>query len=416
MQKEKVILILSGHGENDAINAVCRQIETLFHEASKQTYFIDVSQSDFSQRLVEAITNYEIEFAFSYLGIGSDLAWKPDGSDRHVNLWEYHNIPFLKLQGDLPSYFIQRHGATPATSINIYCSPELAQVQNWYYADQKIPYIINHPVIFDRQPVENIDFKQRENGSLIFLKNGNDPDQLINMWHSHLSPSMAQDLHEIVQALLPGLLKCEPINIFEYIINFVESKMGDALACRDIVRLYSAQLDDYFRRVKSTMLANALKKFPVKIIGKHWEHVNDGKSVAEFSNEITFSKHSKEIFDQELGLVDMTPNIDLNVHDRFCRAVGNYAFIFTNKTTWMQKNMPEFNDYTYTFDKEQLENKLEFLLKNKGLVIEQGKLLGELANERINNQDFVTRLVDAAEKVKFITQHQKPAMQDFYVW
>lgn len=416
MQKEKVILILSGQGDNDAINAVCRQIEVLFHAAKKQTCFIDVSQSDFVQKLLTAISNHEIEFAFSYLGIGSDLGWKVEGSEQLENLWEYHNIPFLKLQGDLPSYFIQRHGPIPATSINIYCSPEFAQVQQWYFANQKSTNIINPPIIFDQQPVENIDFQQRKNGTLVFLKNGNDPQQLMNLWHSKLAPSMAGDLCDIANALLPSVLNCKPVNIFEYILHFVETKMGDAFVCRDLVRLYSAQLDDFFRRVKATFLATSLKKFPVKIIGKNWDHVNDGKSVAQFSNDINFSLHSKQIFEQELGLVDMTANVDLNVHDRFSRAAGNYAFILTNQTSWMQQNIPDFDNYTYVFDKDQFESKLAFLLDNKDLVIEQGKILGEIVNAKIDNQDFIKQLIDAAEKIKFIRKVDKPVMQDYYVW
>jgi len=416
MQKEKVILILAGMGANDAINAVCKQKEAAFHLAGKKTYYIDASQPDFSQKLQDALLNYEIEFAFSYLGIGSDLCWKLPDSEALVNLWEYHNIPFIKLQSDLPSYFIKRHGPTPKTSINIYASHELAQVQTWYYQEQKTPYVINKPIVFDKQPIENIDFSQRINGTLVFLKNGNDPNQLLDMWERNLPHSMSQDLFDLAQNLLPAVLRCEPINIFESIVAFVTAKMGNALACREMVRLYSAQLDDFFRRIKSTMVAESLKKFPVKIIGSHWEHVNDGKSVATFSNDINFSEHSHEIFSNELGLIDMTPNLDLNVHDRFCRAVGNYAFILTNKTTWMQETFPEFNDYTYIFDKDMFESKVEFLLNNKELAIDQGKLLGTLANERMNNLDFVKPLIDAAEKMKFMTQPQKPAMQDFYIW
>lgn len=416
MQKEKIILILSANSDNDAINAVCRQIEVLFHQASKKTYFINLSETDFTQQLTEAITNYEIEFAFSYLGIGADISWQADRDSQLVNIWEHHNIPFLKLQGDLPSYYIQRHGPTPATSANIYCSPEFSQVQSWYFSNKKMINIINPPIIFDQQPIENINFEKRKHGTFVFLKNGNDPKQLMMMWHKTLAPSMAGDLCDIAEELLPSVLNCEPVNIFEFIINFVTSKMGDADICRDIVRLYSAQLDDFFRRVKSTMLASSLKKFPVKIIGKHWEHVDDGKSVATFSNDMNFSQHSKEIFEQELGLVDMTANVDLNVHDRFSRAAGNYAFILTNKTSWMQQNIPEFDDYTYVFNKEQFENKLAYLLDHKDEVVEQGKLLGEIMNEKINNQDFVKQLIDTAEKIKFMNSSVKPSMQEFYIW
>jgi hypothetical protein len=416
MQKEKVILILSGKGENDAINAVCRQKESAFHLAGKHTYFIDFSEPDYVQHIQNALLNFEIEFAFSYLGIGSDLSWKLEDSEQVVNLWDYHNIPFIKLQSDLPSYFIKRHGGVPSTSINIYASPELAQVQSWYYRDQTTPYVINPPIIFDQQPVEKIDFSNRINGTLVFLKIGNDPNQLINMWERNLPSSISQDLLALSQDLLPTVLRCEPINIFSIIINHLAIKMGDAYACRDLVRLYSAQLDDFFRRVKSTMLANCLKKFPVKIIGRNWEHLNDGKSTAQFSNDINFSEHSSQIFKNELGLVDMTPNFDLNVHDRFCRAVGHHAFILTNKTTWMHENFPEFDDYTYIFDEDQFESKVEFLLNNKEHVIEQGQLLGTLASERMNSLNFVTPLIEAAEKVKFMNQSQKPAMQDFYIW
>ena len=416
MQKEKVVLFLSGKVENDAINADCKQKEAAFNLAGKQTLFIDFSEQDAIERLQSALLNYEIEFACSYLGIGSDFSWQTPNTGEIVNLWDYHNIPFIKFQADLPSYFIHRHGGIPDTSINSYASPELAQVQNWYYQDKKTPYIISPTLVYDKQPIEKVNFKNRIHGTLVFLKNGNDPKQLIQMWKTNLPQSMSQDLLALSHNLLPSILRCEPINIFEAIIEYVTAKMGDAITYRDLVRLYSAQLDDYFRRVKSTMIANVLKKFPVKIIGRNWEHVDDGKSIAQFSNKLNFSEHSKQIFDNELGLVDMTPNLDLNVHDRFCRAVGHYAFILTNRTSWMQENFPEFNDLTYTFDETELENKVEFLLNNKELVIEKGKLLGTLGNERINNLDYANPLIEAAEKLKFLKQQVKPTMQDFYIW
>ncbi len=416
MHKEKLILILSGQDPQGAIYGICRQIETLLNHAGKKTKFIDLSDPGFPKILTDAIASYEIEFAFSYLGLGAELNWQIEGNSQPVNLWEYHNIPFLKLQGDLPSYFIKKHEPIPKNSVNIYCSLEFAQVQEWYFASSKTSNIINPPIIFDQQPIENIDFKKREQGTLVFLKNGNDPNQLLNMWHINLPPSMTEDLCNIAESLLPSLMRCEPVNIFAYIVHFVSEKMGDASACPDIVRLYSAQLDDYFRRVKSTMLAKSLKKFPVKIIGRNWEHVSEGESVAEFSNDLNFTQHGKAIFEESLGLIDMTANIDLNVHDRFSRAAGNYAYILTNKTSWMQENIPDDDQYTYVFDKDAFESKLEFLLSNKPLVVAQGKRLGEIVNAKIDNQDFVKQLQTTAEKIKFNHAVQKPQLQDYFVW
>ncbi|MFV1922313.1 MAG: hypothetical protein ACMZ63_06910 [Methylotenera sp.] len=416
MNKEKLILILSGQDPQGAIYGICRQIETLFHYAAKKTLFIDLSDPNFTHQLTDAIARYEIEFAFSYLGLGAELNWQIEGHSHPVNLWEYHNIPFLKLQGDLPSYFIKKHEPLPKNAVNVYCSLEFSQVQEWYFADNKSCNIINPPIIFDQQPVDNIDFKKREQGTLVFLKNGNDPNQLLNLWHTHLPPSVTEDLCNIADSLLPPLMRCEPVNIFAYIVHYVSEKMGDASACRDIVRLYSAQLDDYFRRIKATMIATSLKKFPVKIIGRNWEHVNDGNSVAQFSNDLNFTQHGKTIFEESLGLIDMTANVDLNVHDRFSRAAGNYAYILTNQTSWMQENIPDYDQYTYTFNPEAFESKVDFLLKNKMLVVEQGKRLGEIVNAKIDNQDFVKQLLATAEKIKFCHQSQKPQLQDYFVW
>lgn len=416
MQKEKVILILSASGASNAINAVSRQIEDMFLDAGRNTYFVDVEQPEVFTRVQDAMLNYDVEFVFSYMGIGSDFFCNDPVTGERVNVWEHFGIPFLRLQGDSPAYFISRHGTEPATAINIYATPEFAEVQSWYFGDQKIPYIICPPLIFDCQPAEQIDFSRRKQGTLVFLKNGNDPNQLIDLWEKNLPAGMVKDLFELGESLLPSLLKCEPVNLFESIRLHVAERIGNEHACRDLIRLYLAQLDDFFRRIKSTLVAEALKGFPVKIIGKNWEHVDDGTSVAKFSNDINFATHSREIFSTELGLIDMTPNMEYGVHDRFCRAAGNHAFILTNKTIWMEQNMPELSDSTYVFDQEQIGLKVEFLLNNRELVVERGRLLGKLAAERIGNQDFVHQLIEVAEKMKFLRQPNKPRMQDFYVW
>ncbi len=49
---------------------------------------------------------------------------------------------------------------------------------------------------------------------------------------------------------------------------------------RDIVLFLSAQMDDYLRRVKSKMIAEAILDLPVIIQGGHWDHIDFGRRKA----------------------------------------------------------------------------------------------------------------------------------------
>ena len=84
---------------------------------------------------------------------------------------------------------------------------------------------------------------------------------------------------------------------------------------------FAAQLDDYLRRIKSEMIATAILDFPVIVQGDLWGHVDfAGRSARLVPGEDFVA--SRRVFADELGVIDMSPNMDTEPHDRVQRAAG----------------------------------------------------------------------------------------------
>jgi hypothetical protein len=414
---ENTVIVLSDSGRNDAINGVMRALSVVLEQQSLDVDYFDVGicTGDDWQRAINLLSSGIVKFAVTYLGIGQDLSIEVKASAESRNAWEAFNVPLIKIHGDLPAYFLQRHSDYPSTSINLYASEDYLEFHRWALPDARCISAVFEPYLISDTPRQSIDFRRRANGKLVFLKTGGNPEALASLWQQKLPDSICEQLLELKNEMMAVALKPGRFSVLQFVLDYLSSRRIDSRGLAAIVRLYVAQLDDYLRRAKATLVGKALLGFPVVIQGSGWDHLDFSGAKAQLVAPANFQS-TETIFQNELGIVDMSPNVDTSVHDRMWRAAGTYAFALTNKSSWLENLLPELNAYAYEFDEDSIRTSVDRVLRHPAECVALAERYGNIFRERYKPEAVVDRLITLADMARLQGAAQKPPLQPYFVW
>ena len=354
-----------------------------------------------------------VEFAFSFMGMAADLPGTlADG--KQANLWQTLNIPFITLFGDTPAYFFDRHVLPKGPFASSYAFPEHAALRKQLpKADGLIG--IGPPLPLDVMPRSAIDFKVKKNGKLLFLKNGNDPAQLLAAWREGLPESTFIMLADLASELAATIHTPLGNDIDGLVTNYFKSRGLDIQALISLRLFFIAQLDDYLRRVKSTFMAEVLRDFPVEIHGYNWEHVDFSRGRATYVHGGDYGKSRDQIRDS-LGLIDMSPNTSMAPHERPLRAFGMYTLCLTNEQAFFSKHVDEHEQFMFRFEKESLANKITEVLAHPDRFLEIGTVAAESFRREFTPERTAQYFVDMATLLR-LGSGQRPAnLPNYFVW
>lgn len=409
------VVVLSGEGSNDAINGHMREISKLFGGTGYAIRFYDMKRiaPEELQGLARLLAGGSVAFGLSFLGIGQELELRLEGAPAPVSAWDHFGIPLIKLHGDTPAYYLDRHRDVPLTAVNAYYFEEHLAFRRWMLPDSRAMGALVQPYIASDTPLAAVDFERRKRGTLVFVKNGGDPQALMALWAQKLPETVSDQLIDLALAIEKPALRTGRFLIHEFVIDALEAAHVDAQAMRPLVRLYVAQLDDYVRRVKSTLIARALLPFPVVIQGAGWDHVDFAKARAKHAPPLDFAE-TEAVFRNELGVIDMSPNIDGGAHDRLFRAAGTYAYALTNKSSWLERVCPELNARAFEFEEGSIAASAERALANPGECVAIARTFGEAYRRQYTASAWVDRITALADMSRTMA-HEFP-VQPYFVW
>ncbi|MCC7328066.1 MAG: hypothetical protein IT521_14820 [Burkholderiales bacterium] len=407
------VIFLSGKSGNDALGAAGRAHRRLYEDLGHE--FVEVNFGDpASQELFNrTISKGSIEFAFATMGMGADLkAATPDG--REVNLWEAAQIPYLSLNGDSPAYYFDRHVSTSPWHACLYYYPEHLELRKRFDPKAGLHGIVP-PMPFDMVDRSEVDFDRKAQGKLLFMKNGNDPAKLVASWREAMPADtfiMLVDLAGELAADLDGPAGSD----IDAIVT--ASFLGRGWDISEFARLrlfFIAQLDDYLRRVKSTMVADAIADFPVQIQGMNWEHMDFSGRRATYIKGGDYSASRQQIIDS-LGLIDMSPNTQRAPHDRPMRAFGLWTLCLTNRQSFFEQNFSRASEFTYRFDKGNLQELITAVLAHPKRYMELGQDVAEQFRKGRRPEAFAEYMVATAGHVRLACGPRLPGLQDYFGW
>jgi hypothetical protein len=398
----------------DALGASGRALRGIFERLGHEFVEIDLSKPNAAGLMNETITNKRIEFALSHVGMAADFAGETSDK-RQVNLWAGNAIPFISFFGDSPAYFFDRHVMPGSGFACFYAFPE-------HYALRKtLPHRrgllgITPLRAMDETPKAEIDFRMKESGKLLFLKNGNDPQQLIDGWRNGLPLGVFEMLTDLSSHLVGRIHLSEPCDIDGVVRTYFKDRGLDIEEMISLRLFFVAQLDDYLRRVKSTSMAEVLKRFPIEIHGYNWKHVDFSGQRAKYFYGADYTA-SGSMIKRALGIIDMSPNTTLHPHDRALRAFGLHTLCLTNEQEFFRKHFPRHTDFTFAFDGESLASRVADVLAHPKRFVELGIEIAQSFHEQFDSDAFGRTMLEAAACLRMGATETRPTnMQDFFVW
>jgi hypothetical protein len=163
------------------------------------------------------------------------------------------------------------------------------------------------------------------------------------------------------------------------------------------------------------MIAQALLDLPVIVQGSLWQHIDFRGRKAQLIDGQDFGA-TKNVYSDQLGIIDMSANVDSWPHDRVQRAAGSFALVLTNRQGWLTENFPNFDDLTYEFEPASITARISDTISNPDRYLDLGVAFGEQFSDRYTRGAFAHFVVDMAELAAMRWSVQKPVIQNFFVW
>jgi hypothetical protein len=408
------VIFLCGQTMGDALGSTGRSFKRLFESLGHDFATVDFAQPDAGPALDRVMSKGDIEFVFTFVGMGADIRMAgSDGTQR--NLWNTMRIPFISLNGDSPAYFFDRHVLSGPMFASLYAFPEHYRLRKRLPANRCMFGVVPH-VLLDATPKQDIDFSRKEQGKLLFLKNGNDPEELLVAWREALPDSVFLMLADLAGELA-GQIQSELGNdIDTLVVDYFQNKGIDIHARWNLRLFFIAQLDDYLRRLKSTLIAKSLLDLPIEVHGFNWGHVDFGKRRAKLVN---FADHnaSRGLIKESLGLLDMSPNTGLAPHDRPMRAYGMHTLCLTNEQEYFRRTVPQFCDaFTFRFDPESVQSKVADVLAHPRRYLDLGIEVAAAFRSGHEPEIFGQFMLDLAKCLKLEGAPRFPNLQPYFGW
>lgn len=403
------IIWFSGASQGDALTVNTRELLAPFSRHASAIVQIDLNHSNWLDELNQALAQ-PVWFAVSPFGVGQhiEISGAPP-----LNLWEHAGIPFVRFFGDIPAYFPDRHVRQFRNSINAYFHRSHASFYRRWFSDPALSVLLP-PSPLESIPLENIDLTQKLNGKILFPKNGNPPIELQRYWCASLPKTVSSILMSVAEELsTKGNLDREP-NIDDVLCAHFANTGVDLAAEPALLCFLVAQLDDYLRRIKSTLVAEALLDLPVIIRGASWGHISFEGKRATYDPDFDVAR-TRPLIDAAPAIIDMSPNTTHTPHDRVLRAVGRGTAFLTNTNETLQKLLPDAR-YSFTFKKESICELVEHYASHPQQAIDLGLEQARVLREAFKPDNYVACLITAVEAASLRLGRRPEGTQNFVIY
>lgn len=409
------VLLVTGTSRGDALTAIGRALKPMYAEEGYTLEVIDLNRPDVSNYLGAELNSGKVAFVLSNAGLlcDSTLQNQPGGP---INLWEATKIPLLSMLSDSPAYYFDRHVVQGPSTALVYGFPDHLMIR------KRLPLLKGAigsppPCVLNDVPLDDVDFGKKSQGQIFFLKNGNDPKKLVRHWRDTLQPTTAQALIEIGELLTTEHIDdCSGTFIDDAITLYFAERGIDIADLTRMRLLCLGHLDDYVRRVKSTMMAETLMDFPVVIHGDNWEHLDFTGKRCTFIPGVDYER-SRLLVRDSLGMIDMSPNTTYAPHDRLIRSYGAHTLCVSNEQHFLTDTFPDQHvQMTFRFNKDSIRERVSQMLEAPAKTLELGVQVSATFRQRYSTGNHVQYMAMMAETVRQASSTRARGQQDFLNW
>lgn len=384
------IIAFVSRSEGDALRQHTLEMLKPLRSHCSRAAIIDFTDSNWHTEFEAAIRD-PVWFAMAPFG-GGELF--PAGDGQVSSPWVQAGIPFVRLFGDTPAYYPAKHVQHFANSINAYGHAEHFEFYNRWFTSKALT--LWQPLFpLDAIARSSVDIDRKvASRRVVFPKNGNCPDRLVRYWRSRLPPAVSKALEAVGEDAVAKL--DQPYDMAGG-LQAQFARLGIELgANRRLLFFLVAQMDDYVRRRKSTLIARSLLDLPVVIRGVHWEHLDFSGRRAKYDPDSDYTR-TRDLLDSSLAIVDMSPNTYRGPHDRGLRAAGRYTTCFTNRTQFYVDGFERASEFTYLFSRDCIVALIESALEHPLETAELGIAQAERMRALLTEEYYVEQLLAAVD-------------------
>ncbi|MDB5803961.1 MAG: hypothetical protein JWN73_1283 [Betaproteobacteria bacterium] len=409
----RTVIAFRGHSRSDGLAAGVHAVSQVFTMHGYNFVTVDLRTPEGAAILGELSAKpEEILFVAGSMGLADD--WQIATPEGPRSVWNHLGIPYLGGFGDHPAYHWERHRPRGPGFFSFYVFQEHLDATMAWMSPPPLAGIIP-PWPFDAVDKSALDFPAKRGGKVYFFKNGNDPEALLKFWRSLPAPLggwLMELAHSIdVTRIGRGL---DPLHLL--VRDFVRNK-GYWLGPPERIEIFLvAQMDDYARRIKSTLIAQAILDLPVHIFGDNWGHVDfTGRRALHSPGQSYFT--SCGLVNDALAVLDMSPNTQSAPHERFMGAAGRYTLCLSNVQQYHLDHYPQAPQMLFEFEPEAIRERVAGVLAQPGYHVDLGVAVAEHARALHDPAELVRCFVDGARLARIAIAGQAFAgQQDFVNW
>ncbi|BBK44654.1 hypothetical protein STVA_46740 [Allostella vacuolata] len=320
-------------------------------------------QDETLRRLRDLLRSTRYAFALGMSGVGSDISVRQETG--RVSLWEAARIPFFNWSCDHVSYLLASHVQRSRYLLQGYVFPDHARFA-LAHANAKGMAFAAHLGIPDRH-LTGLAPKAAaaRNGRLLFTKSCGDPGTLEAEWRALPSPK-----REILFAAAEQLLHANTRDFLPVLQRAAEAQdvFLDGSSRQTIAFLN--RLDRYVRIRRTNLVADALRRYPVDIHGKGWEHFRMPAGGAVIHPPIPWPEMMARL-PSYLGSVSTHPLVDESVHDRVFTALAAGVVPVSESNEFSRAHMPGLETYAFACSRERVQAAVEALLADPQAAIDR---------------------------------------------
>lgn len=408
------VVYVAASSQGDMLNGLGRALGRCFSDAGYEFVELDLASGEMALAVLkEKIIGQNVEVAFSFMGIGADLALNGQNGQQH-RVWEECGIPFVSLYGDSPAHFFDRHVVRSSNFATLYGFPEHATLR------RRLPLVNGvigtiGSVMVDPMRREDVDIERKRSGQLLFLKNTHNPQVLWDSWEKVLPPRMLKAIREIATYLTENMSNPATNQIDDIVVEYFANHNFDVQSLIKLRLFFISNLDHYLRYVKAAFLANILAEFPVRIQGTGWGHVDLSNKRCTYADSCNYHE-STGLIQNSLAMIDMSPNTGLAAHDRVCRSYGAYTLCLTNRQPFFN-DLPRADEFMFDFEPDAIRHCVAETIAHPDRTIEAGIEVSTCFQKKYASDIFVSTVLELAAAIRLDRVKAQPeGLPAGFVW
>lgn len=410
-EQASVVLVSFGPTKSNPFANMAKMMQEAYARRGRRVYVLDMLADPFPAREIEGMfARRQVRYGVAWGGSGAHIELGGEGRARGI--WEYTGTPVFKLIGDHPAYFIDAHVGDFPASVNVYGFAEHLDFFMRHLQTRGHGALVP---LFQMDPLapEELDFGAKQRGRIVFLKNGNSPEALRAAWQARLAPSVARILLDLSEELDAGL--AGPARNIESAVSAHFAALGLDIAARThLLAFYIAQMDDYLRRRKSTMIAEALLDLPIEVHGENWDHVRFEGRRAQLVPFGDYAR-SRQLISEALAVLDMAPNTQHQPHERFLRCASRHTLCLTDRSDYLQHNYAHLGQPMFDFTPDAIRGAVEDALGNPARAVQTGAAVGAEFKRRHGPDALIDFFEMTFDQLR-LEQGPAPDVQPFLIW